>query len=381
MIYYAVAGVWAVGLTLLARFLQQRVARHAAPLLGGRLLPARAAGLVYILLGIAAAMPLFLMAGLRYDVGTDYFYTYRPLFDAVAAGAGPADVYPEFGFWLLVKCIQLLGGGHIWVFLISSAVIVGFFFAGIYDLSEIPWYSVALFLLTECYFISLNGVRQFMGIAILFFAYRFIRKPCFWKFAICVVAASLFHMSCLIFLPLYFLSRLKVSPLIGVAVVVVVTSLNPWLYQLAGFLIKLTPYAHYWESGFHSTVQFYPDHLVVNLLVLALAVYYYHKGGLADSPLFRFLFYGELLLLLLLMNQNLLPLAIRMSWFFEAGHLLLVPLVLAREPRPALRWGLLAAVAVGWGLLCYREIFVYGYHEVLPYITIRSDPAGGGWFL
>jgi len=316
------------------------------------------------------------VSGLRYDVGTDYFYTYRPFFDWVPQeNLGPFNDAAEVGFWFIVKVIQLFGGGPTWMFVISSAVVVGFFFAGIYGLSEIPWYSVLLFLLTECYFISMNGVRQFMGIAILFFGYRFIRKPCFWKFAICVVAASLFHTSCLLFLAFYFLAKLPMWPVVGVGVVVLITSLNSWLYPLAEFLIGLTPYQHYWGSGFHSSTQFYPAHVMVNVLVLALMLLYYNKWDNATNPLFRFLFYGELILLLLLMNQNLMPLATRICWFFEAGHLLLVPLIAKSEPRKKLRWFMLAAVAVAWGVVCYQEIFVLGYHEVTPYQSIFSAAA------
>lgn len=378
MIYYLVAGGLGVALTALASYLKGRVSYLQGPLLRGHLSSLKASWLVYLLLGIAAAMPLFLLSALRYDVGTDYFSTYCPFFERVAReGLGPWNPSVELGFSLLVQFIVTLGGGPTWMFLISSAVIVGFFFAGIYGLSEIPWYSVALFILTECYFISMNGVRQFMGIAILFFGYRFIRKPCFWKFALCVLAASLFHMSCLIFLPIYFISKLPVLPVVGVGVVVLITSLNTWLYKLAGFLVGLTPYRIYWESGFHSSTQFYPSHLLVNVLVLVLLVYFCNKGDNAASPLFRFLFYGELILLLLLMNHNLLPLATRLCWFFEAGHLLLIPLLAKSEPRKGLRYFILAAVAVAWGVVCYQEIFVLGYHEVTPYQTILSVWAAG----
>lgn len=239
-------------------------------------------------------MPLAQLSGLRYDVGTDYFHTYRPVFDAIGAGAGPGETPVEIGFWLLVKGIQLLGGSHVWMFLASSFVIAGFFAAGIYRLSALPWYSMLLFLLAELYFISMNAMRQYMGLAIVFFGFAYLgadgKKPCLWKWALCVVASALFHTSNLLFLPLFFLMYLKVNPFVALSL----SAFNAPLSGLAKWLLSFTPYKNYWGSEFHSEVPFYDARMMINLFVLLLALNNWNKDSREENATYRFFYYCTL---------------------------------------------------------------------------------------
>ncbi len=70
------------------------------------------------------------------------------------------------------------------------------------------------------------------------------------------------------------------------------------------------------------------------------------------------------------LNQNLVPLSARIAWGMEMCQLLFIPLIALREKRCWLRWGLLAAAALVWGQLCYTEIFVKGWHDVLYYQNV-----------
>lgn len=58
-------------------------------------------------------------------------------------------------------------------------------------------------------FFSITGIRQTIATALLLYSYEFIKKRRLIPFLILVISASLFHISALIFLPLYFLSEFK----------------------------------------------------------------------------------------------------------------------------------------------------------------------------
>lgn len=375
MVYYVAAGIWAVLSALGTQMVRKHYNAACTKLrLRGVLAGDGARKLLFVCLAVASALPLALLSGLRYDVGTDYSYTYIPAFDTIAAGAGLGESRMEPGFWLLVKGIQLLGGGPGWMFFISSLLVVGFFVAGIYRLSPLPWYGMALFLLTQAYFISMNGVRQYIGLAIIFFGFAYLgaggKKPCFWKWAACVVAGALFHLSNLMFLPMFFLIYLKANPFMGAAVMALVSAFNRQIYGLAKWLVSLTPYERYWGSEFHPDSPHFDERTAVLLFVLALALCYWHKNGNAENPLYRFFYYCTLFALFLSLNQNLVPLSPRISWGMEMCQMLFLPMIALSEERRWLRRGLLAAMALVWAQLCYHQIFVLGWHEVTRYLNV-----------
>ena len=84
--------------------------------------------------------PFIILSGVRYDVGVDYFYTYTKIYDYVAQGLTYAQVDAlwncEPGFWLLNKIIVIMGGGYVWLFTITSAIIIVLFWVAFYQQSD-----------------------------------------------------------------------------------------------------------------------------------------------------------------------------------------------------------------------------------------------------
>ena len=84
-----------------------------------------------------------LIAGIRYGIGTDYFYTYYPEYLSIKVGTGNYqqnfDVGVYFIFWL---CINLNLGFQFSLFLISFLTF-SFFFLGLYNFFKDNW--IALF--------------------------------------------------------------------------------------------------------------------------------------------------------------------------------------------------------------------------------------------
>lgn len=370
MAIYLITVVLAVGMTYVA----QRVNDSATDQLRGQAFLSQTIGKRWLFwgLGILSMLIPALVSGLRYGVGTDYFYTYRPMWDEVIwwrTQNNPA--YPaEPGMWELINLLERLGGSYLSMFITTSFIIMGFFGLGFYQNSEMPWYSVALFFLTEAYFVSMNAVQQYMALAVVFFGLRFVKKPCFWKYAICVLAATLFHYSAIILLPLYFFSKISVNPAFGLGITAVLSLLNGQLLQLLGYIIQRTPYAWYLGSNFQQMNRFYPGKMTINILVLALATYYYYTNNNHAKPLYRFLYYCQLLQVFMLINRNLIPLADRVGWYLEGFLLLLLPMIVISEKNKYLRIALIVIPAFLWGRLCYNEIFLYGWHEVVPYQSI-----------
>ena len=116
----------------------------------------------------------------------------------------------DFGFHAWSKIFTDIGVSvELWIILICAIFCVCFSYFT-YKYSEDPFLSVFI-LLIFYYVFTFTGLRQTMALAVLFFAYKFMmeRKP--WKFVISVILASCFHSAALVFLPAYFISRLRIG--------------------------------------------------------------------------------------------------------------------------------------------------------------------------
>ena len=125
-------------------------------------------------------IPFIMLCGLRYEVGADYSYTYTKIYDLVAQGLSHSQVNGiwncEIGFYLFNKIIFLIGGGYVWVFTISAAVIIGLFWTAFYQQSDNLCMSILLFFVGEAFFISLCYVRQYMAMAIIYSGLKYLDR-------------------------------------------------------------------------------------------------------------------------------------------------------------------------------------------------------------
>lgn len=327
---------------------------------------------LFVGLAVLSALPFLFVSGFRYDVGTDYYFTYVPLFNKLEAGASYSAAGTEPGFWLLNKVILFFGGGTVWLFLLTSLFVVGFMWAGIYQQSAYPWASIVIFVLGEGYFISMNGVRQYMALAVVFWGFRFLRQPRFWKYALCVLAGALFHTTILVFLPLYFVVYLKQKwmPLAALAAVLVASLLNSQMKRVFDFVVSKTPYGGYLGGEFQLAKRFYPYRIAIYACVLGCALLSYYFTENSKKPSFRFFLYLEMLALFLALNRNIFPLTDRFCWYFEVVQILLIPAILAKIPNKIARWAVFCALCGVLGWVAYNEIVLRLYHEVLPYQTV-----------
>lgn len=114
-------------------------------------------------------------------------------------------------FYLSSKLISLTGANYrIWLSVISGVFI--------YSVSRIikihspyPFISVVALISLGYFSFSMTGLRQTIAISIILFSYSFIRERKLLQFIICVILASLFHSSALIFLISYPISFNKID--------------------------------------------------------------------------------------------------------------------------------------------------------------------------
>ena len=129
---------------------------------------------------------------------------------------------------------------------------------------------------------SLNGMRQYLAIAIIAFSFKYILKKSFSKYIVTVCFATLFHTSAIFTIPLYFLWTKKdrllswwiVAPIL---IVVGIAGLNlESILEYISFLdIESTAIQRY--TTYTSLDEARNRDFYLNLLVLFITLLHYHR--------------------------------------------------------------------------------------------------------
>lgn len=139
---------------------------------------------------IILIMTLSLVSGLRsFDVGRDT-RNYIEIFNYVKQG-GYFDKDPGFGF--LTNFILSIYDSYTFVFLIFAFITFFFTYIRLWELRHRISFMWSSFCLYSFYFFeSMNAVRQFCAVSIVFFGSRYIEKRQYLKFMVFVLLATFF---------------------------------------------------------------------------------------------------------------------------------------------------------------------------------------------
>lgn len=325
----------------------------------------------YFLLFLSMS-PFIILSGVRYDVGVDYFYTYTKIYDYVAQGLSHAQVDAlwncEPGFWLLNKIIITMGGGYVWLFTITSAIIIALFWIAFYQQSDNLCLSILLFFCAETYFISLAYVRQFIALAVIFYGLKYTGGDGIkniLKFIVCAAVAVTFHKSAIIMLPLVIAPYIKLHPSILTSAIIVISLFKDKFESLLITLLQYTPYANYIGSVYQSPSRFYLTRPVAYTAVFVLACFIYKKCK--NDRRYHLMLNVTALLILITVNFDIMPQLDRVTWYFEAIIALFVPYVLKNVENAWLRKVITIGVITMFSIFTYHNVVVCFSHGVVPY--------------
>jgi transmembrane protein EpsG len=199
---------------------------------------------------------LILVSGLRSNIGDTG--TYIDIF-VRSVPENMTDAFEEFtlysgdsGFNIFQSFIKTFFSTDPQVLIFICALITNLLiFMVIYKYSTIFELSLFLYIATGCYLVTMNGVRQYLVSAILFFCVKLIIDGKWLSFLIITLLVSTIHMSALTFIPVYFFVRLKpwskwVSIILFSSVVILLL-----FNQIGTFLLgslEGTQYSHYEED-------------------------------------------------------------------------------------------------------------------------------------
>ena len=366
------------------------------------------------LLWFVAFLALTIPASLRYDIGVDYsasmesagYLGYWQLYHLYANQPPASGMDP--GFYLLIRILNLITDNPQWMFAFLSAVTYALVIRACCRLSPDPVLSLALFLVAGFYFESLNIARQWFAIACVMNGLEWVgerdmsARQAFARYAVWVVLGSLMHLSCLMWLALWPLLRLRMTPartvflLAGcVALALVGISVARVVFAQTRFGLYLDPTSSVYvgpRPRVNAMITFgltWAFPLVVALLARSKAAGSDGASGapekgdsraqLAGPGLESALVACATLAFALYVSAAFLPFIVdRVARYFAPMLILLMPHTIVRIEDKRLRSAAIALVLVAWAAATYVQVVAGGQYGVVPYVSVFGERAAAG---
>ena len=152
---------------------------------------------------------LFIFAAFRYDTGYD-FNSYKQIFDNLNFNKiFLTDI--EIGFSTVVCCIKALGLGYQWLILLIASISLLFKYKAIEKYSIYPFVSLMIYFSSNFIIQDFGQMRQGLAVALALYSIQYIKDQKLIKFLSIIFIAIMFHYSAIVFVPLYWLSKLDLN--------------------------------------------------------------------------------------------------------------------------------------------------------------------------
>jgi transmembrane protein EpsG len=311
-------------------------------------------------------LPLFLVSAFRWNVGTDFLPVYVKGFQEISKGR----TFPwEMGYIFLNKAVLTITKDPSGIFILTSFIFLTFVFKAMYDLSVDIRLSILLLVSTGFYFQSMNGIRQWITLAMFLYSIKFIRDKKFVPFLTVILLASTIHLSALIFIPVYFFCQLRIPPRKGILLLLISIICLPFVRPVFVFLVSLTKYKWYLHSSYNK-FDFAITDTIVGVILVVLGYYYYKNSN--NDKIYSILMNLQLAALIISLYSSVIFLADRIIPCFTASQLLFVPLIISQEKDKKTRTILTCSLMTFFVLTCCYTYGVLGWSDILPYHSIFS---------
>lgn len=314
-----------------------------------------------------SALPMILIAAFRYDVGEDYLRTYVPYFESVQQFAASGYTHLEPLYHLINLIIAKLHGNYVWVFALSAVIFYMAVYAQILEDSPYPLLSVFLIVGMGYCFVFFNAMRQMVGCAILLFAVRYIKQRRLLPFLLCVALATGFHMSCALFLVMYWIGKIRIRPLVATLITIAAVVANSWIGVFLRWIVSKTQYAVYLLSVFDTGETAYVM-LAINLILL-----FFMSVGYRNDEQYQMYYNLQLAALLITIFSGKVVLILRCLWMFGLPAIISLPIAAKHLPvENRERKLIISIIMILYFIYANYTVGVQNSNNVLPYQTIFS---------
>lgn len=233
------------------------------------------------------------ISGLRYLVGTDYIHY---MYNYAQYQNQSISLFNQPALVIVAKLSKIIYDDYSTWFLIMACITVVPAVSFIIKRNKNVNLCILLFILLGCWHFSFNLVKQSAAATILFCGYKYIKKRNFKMWSLICVIAALFHISAILMIPIYFLTKSTINKktiilILGVGVVVFLS--YDRLFQLIAFLKQGNGLVSIYDSTRSDSVNIL--RVLVNCVPLFIYVLFRKEIDISNDEEFPFLFYLSLI--------------------------------------------------------------------------------------
>lgn len=275
---------------------------------------------------------LAIFAGLRSGIGDSGFYMYS--FEQYKSMTIPSLLNSkEPGFKLIIILLSKIYDNPQILLMFCSIITIGLIFISMYKYSDNLFISLFLFIASGSYFSTMNGIRQYLVVSVIFFMTDFILKNKTVFYLIAIILLSSIHTSVLIMIPAYFFANSKTWTSKKIFFLIVMSLLlitNGSFTSIVADLVDNGQYSIYSESLNNSVAE---GANIFRVLVMFVPIIFSFLGRkyfanndkryrvFSNMAILNFLFY-------LLSYQNWI--FARVAMYFQLYTIVLYPYVIGR---------------------------------------------------
>ena len=283
------------------------------------------------MLGLLSALPFFLIYSFQFSMHSDYD-NYLKMYSRIQFGdRAISDIISYYIF----KLVGMLGVDFQWVLLVFYAIAFFILAKCIFDYSKCFASSYILFL-SLFFTMGFLQIRQFASVVIAFYAYRFIERRQFIKFAVVILIATGFHRSAIIMLPCYFILSWNFRASYYAMLFGMLFALNLFQDKVLTLIATLFfPQYLGRHELFRNTVLNKIE--MAAILVLIFVVIIYYVPTMKSSRLNQIFMNAFFIQVLLFFCCRWLPEFDRFGYYFYIPAIALIPNAIATDKRPPQR--------------------------------------------
>ncbi|MGG1676530.1 EpsG family protein [Neobacillus sp. NRS-1170] len=287
---------------------------------------------------------LFLFAALRDGIGFD-FKNYRKIFRLVKHHESVWNIEP--GFYL----INYLCGNFHWVIFISALLAIPLKIFVINKYSEDKLLSLFIYFTGVFIMYDMGVIRQGISIAIAFFSIQYILNRSLIKFLAVILLASSFHVTALVFIPLYFISssRFTRKAIYGILIVLLAFSLFDIGKYILITVFNLLPFemivkkVNYYANINTANITL---SLLKRMVLFIICVEFFIRKGINDAKSLLFLNGFFLSIILMGLFSSIDTIAGRGVAGLQFFQIFLIPILFTQLKTKIRKLGLLVVIVV-----------------------------------
>lgn len=350
-----------------------------------------------IIAKIVAILFPAIIAGIRYNVGTDYAGAYKPYFNEMFTGNHTYRMRKiEIGYELLNRIIILFGGSFNILMFVCSLITMTFIYLGLQhykDKINIPL--AFFFFMVIFYQKTFNLVRQMMSLAIIFYSFKFLDikdrdnmdKKEYFKYMVIeylkyfafIILAALFQRMSLVMLVVPFIREIYTNPKykylkLATYIILLLLMFNfKTIGEIMAKFEKLEYYSYYFLQNGENNISIA---YFIRILPAILPYFFIRKELEKDKQLnllFSMNILGSILLLLGYLTSTY---GERLALFFTVFQIVLFPYYIRYFKKNKIQFFASIALFVSVNMAIWYYDYIYKKRdETVPYKTIFSEEA------